>query len=211
MSGDSGRGVRVAGVLLAAGAGRRFGGPKALAQLEGEPLVTRGTRLLATAGCDPVVVVLGARAAQVRAVADLGGALVVVNEAWESGMASSLRTGLSAVAAGDAAAFVVALVDQPLVTPAAVRRLIAAWRDGAVAAVATYGGKQRNPVLFDRRVCADVGRAAVGDEGARTWLRAHPALVRAVACDDVANAEDVDTLDDLQRLEQRRPRRSGSS
>lgn len=210
MSGDTGRGGRVAGVLLAAGAGRRFGGPKALARLEGEPLVTRGARLLRAVGCEPVVVVLGAQAAQVRAAADLGDASVVVNEAWETGMGSSLRAGLTAVAAGDAAACVVALVDQPLVTPAAVRRLIAAWRDGAVAAAATYGGKQRNPVLFDRRVWGDVGASAAGDQGARAWVRAHPALVHPVACDDVAGAEDVDTLHDLQRLEQR-SRRSGSS
>jgi CTP:molybdopterin cytidylyltransferase MocA len=191
--------VPVAGVLLAAGAGRRFGGPKALVGFRGEPLVDRGARLLRAAGCDPVLVVLGARAGIVRQGASLAGARVVVNPRWECGMGSSLAAGLDAVPAVAGAA-VVALVDQPLVTPEAVRRLVAAWRAGAVAAVATYGGRPRNPVLLDRSVWGQARRRAVGDVGARAFLRARPDLVTAVDCDGAGSPDDVDTVADLRAL-----------
>lgn len=189
----------VAGVLLAAGAGRRFGGPKALAGFRGEPLVDRGARLLTAAGCDPVLVVLGARAGLVRERASLAGARVVVNPHWASGMGSSLAAGLDAVPPRPGAA-VVALADQPLVTPEAVRRLVAAWRAGAVAAVATYGGRPRNPVLLDRSVWGQARRRAVGDTGARAFLRARPDLVTAVDCDGAGSPDDVDTVADLRAL-----------
>ena len=117
----------VAGLLLAAGAGRRMGRPKALVELDGEPLVRRGVRLLRQGGCDPVVVVVGASAEQVRLLCE--DARVVEAAGWSTGMATSQQAGLAA-AAGEAC--VVALVDQPGVTPAAVERLRAAHADGAV-------------------------------------------------------------------------------
>lgn len=189
--------MTVAGLLLAAGGGRRMGGPKALVELGGEPLVRRGIRLLADGGCDPVVVVVGAAAEAVRPLCD--GARVVSAADWATGMAASLQTGLCSLGE-DVAACVVALVDQPLVTPAAVRRLLAAHQAGAVAAVASYDGRPRNPVLLDRSVWAGVAAAASGDDGARTWLRAHPEQVTAIDCSDVGAPDDLDTPQDLARL-----------
>ena len=189
----------VSGLLLAAGAGRRMGGPKALVELDGEPLVRRGVRLLADGGCAPVVVVVGAAADRVRPLCD--GAHVVDAPDWATGMAASLRAGLAAV---DGDACVVALVDQPGVTPTAVERLRAAHRDGARAAVASYAGQPRNPVLLDRSVWADVAASAAGDEGARPWLRAHQDLVVHVDCTDVGAPDDVDTPEDLADLAARR-------
>lgn len=186
-----------AGLLLAAGAGRRFGGPKALARLDGELLVERGARVLREGGCGPLVVVLGASAAEVRAAADLRGAEVVVATDWSEGMGASLRAGLAALAPTPAPAAVVALADQPLVGAEAVRRLHGAWAGGARAAVATYGGCPRNPVLLDRSVWAGVAHTARGDVGARGWLRAHPELVEHVACDGTGSPTDVDTPADL--------------
>jgi carbon monoxide dehydrogenase subunit G len=95
---------------------------------------------------------------------------------------------------------VVALVDQPGVTPAAVERLRAAHLDGARAAVATYAGRPRNPVVFDRSLWTQVAQAATGDEGARPWLRAHPELVVRVDCTDAGSPDDVDTPQDLAAL-----------
>ncbi|MGH8906630.1 MAG: nucleotidyltransferase family protein [Egibacteraceae bacterium] len=184
------------GVLLAAGEGRRFGGPKALAELGGELLVERGVRLLGEGGCVEVVVVLGAGADEVRRRAELGAARAVVNPDWPTGMGSSLAAGLRALGPETGAA-VVALVDQPLVGPAAVRRLARAWRDGAVAAVATYRGQPRNPVLLDRSLWPAVVRSATGDRGARDFLRTHADLVTPVACDDTGKPDDVDTVTDL--------------
>lgn len=187
--------MTVAGLLLAAGAGRRMGGPKALVEISGEALVRRGIRMLAAGGCDPVVVVVGASADAVRPLCD--GAQVVYAPGWESGMGASLRAGLLAL---DTDACVVALVDQPLVTPVVVERLRAAHAGGARAAVATYGGRPRNPVLLDRSTWAGVGAAAVGDEGARSWLRTHPELVVQVDCTDVGAPDDLDTPADLAAL-----------
>lgn len=156
--------MRVAGLLLAAGAGRRMGGPKALVELDGEPLVRRGIRLLADGGCSPVVVVVGAAAQEVRPLCS--GAQVVEAAGWRAGMGASLQAGLRALDA-DVDACVVALVDQPLVSAVAVVQLRAAHAAGAVAAVATYAGKPRNPVLLDRRTWAGVTASATGDEGAK--------------------------------------------
>jgi nicotine blue oxidoreductase len=189
--------MSVAGLLLAAGSGSRLGRPKALLRFDGELLVERGVRLLRDGGTGPVTVVLGASAQEVLAETDLEGAVSCLNPDWPTGMASSLRAGLAAVGAGEAAAVVVALVDQPLVGPTAIRRLVSAWRDGAVVAVACYDGKPRNPVLLDRSVWSAVADQASGDAGARAFLRAHPDLVTPVACDDTGSAYDIDTEADL--------------
>lgn len=182
-----------AGLLLAAGAGTRFGRPKALVAFRGRSLVERGVDLLRAAGCDPVLVVVGAQADRVAALVPG----TVVAPEWESGMGASLRTGLASLPAS-VESVVVALVDQPLVTVEAVRRLMAA--DGP-AAVATYAGKARNPVVLHRSTWAEVAELAVGDTGARPWLRAHPALVTEVPCDDVGSPFDIDTPADLANLE----------
>ncbi|RKS74555.1 nicotine blue oxidoreductase [Actinomadura pelletieri DSM 43383] len=185
-----------AGLLLAAGEGSRFGRPKATLELDGERLVDRGVRTLRDAGCSPVVVVVGAEPVEVI------GAVVVPNADWRAGMGSSLRAGLAALPPA-CPAVVVALVDQPLVGATAVRRLIAAYEAGAAIAVATYGGAPRNPVLLRAEHFAGVADAAVGDMGARDFLRAHPDLVTSVPCDDVAAPDDIDTPDDLAALTRR--------
>ncbi len=191
--------MTVAGLLLAAGGGSRFGGPKALVDLDGELLVERGARVLREAGCAPVVVVLGAAADEVRASAELDGAEAVDNPDWSEGIGSSLRAGLAALA-GRAEAVVVALADQPHVSPALVGRLVAAWRDGARAALASYHGRARNPVLLDASVWPEVAAGAYGDVGARRWLREHPDDVVAVPCEDLGSDSDIDTPADLARL-----------
>ena len=181
---------RVAGLVLAAGGGRRFGGPKAVVELEGERLVDCAVRALNEGGCAPVVVVSGAVPLEVP------GAVVVDNPAWESGMGSSLRAGVGALPE-DAVAVVLALVDTPWVGPESVRRLIRAHGDGAEVAVATYGGLRGRPVLLARSHWAAALASALGDRGAREFLAARPDLVVEVPCDGTGDPRDVDRLEDL--------------
>lgn len=182
-----------AGLLLAAGEGRRLGTPKALIEIDGVRLTDRGVRMLHEAGCTPIVVVTGA------ARVDVPGAVVVYNPDWRTGMGSSLRAGLSALAPG-CPAVVIALVDQPNVTAEAVRRLRDAHQAGARVAVATYGGRRRNPVLIANEYFAEAAAYAEGDVGARDFLRARADIVVPVPCDDVADPGDIDTPEDLRRI-----------
>ena len=186
-------GNRVAGVLLAAGEGKRLGTPKALIELGGRRLVDRAAGLLRDAGTDPVLVVTGAAPVTVP------GAVGVPNPDWRTGMGSSLAAGLRALPA-DCTAAVIALVDQPLIGPEVVRRLLAAHAAGAELAVAAYHGRARNPVLLARGHWAGVLAVADGDTGARPYLRAHPGLVTLVECADVGRPDDVDTPADLARV-----------
>jgi CTP:molybdopterin cytidylyltransferase MocA len=193
MPSGSGGPATVAGILLAAGGGSRLGRPKALVELGGESLARRGVRLLHDGGAAPIVLVTGAVAV------DLPGVLAAHNPDWRSGMGSSLTAGLATVPQGSGAA-VIALVDQPLVGPEAVRRLIAAYLAGARVAVAAYDGAPRNPVLLAREHWPEVATLAVGDAGARAFLRAHPELVTLVECGDTGSPDDLDTRADLRRL-----------
>src|SRR5580693_6422418 len=185
--------AHVAGILLAAGSGSRLGQPKALVDIGGQPLVTRGVTLLREGGAAPVIVVTGATAV------DLTGVVTVHNPHWATGMGSSLAAGLATVP-DECAAAVVALVDQPLVGAAAVGRLIAAFRSGASVAVAAYDGQPRNPVLLGREHWAEVTALAAGDAGARAFLRARPDLVTLVECGDTGRPDDIDTSEDLARV-----------
>ncbi len=186
------------GVLLAAGQGSRFGGPKALIELGGRTLAQRGVDLLRAGGADPVLVVTGA------APVAIAGTRTVHNPDFRTGMGSSLRAALRYLqtdpAAPEARAVVVTLADQPLVGVEAVARLIAAFTEGATVAVATYDGKPRNPVLLARERWAEVAELATGDSGARAFLRARPELVTFIECGDVGRADDIDTPEDLARI-----------
>jgi CTP:molybdopterin cytidylyltransferase MocA/RimJ/RimL family protein N-acetyltransferase len=190
--------MEVAGLVLAAGAGRRFGKPKALATYQDQFLVQRAVATLREAGCAPILVVLGASASQVRASApDLPA--TVINEDWASGMGSSLRTGLAALAGSPAAAAVILLVDMPGVSAAAVRRVIAA-ADADALAMGDYGDRRGHPVLLGRNHWAGVAATAVGDRGARAYLRTHAAAVRPIPVGDVADDHDIDRPSDLVTL-----------
>jgi CTP:molybdopterin cytidylyltransferase MocA len=200
----------VAGVLLAAGEGSRFGQPKALVELNGQTLAERGVGLLRAGGADPILVVTGA------VPLELDGTLTVDNPLWRTGMGSSLRAALQALSGAargpdigpdigpemgtDIGAVVVALADQPLVGAEAVARLIAAYRGGASVAVAAYDGQPRNPVLLAREHWPEVIATATGDQGARTFLRTRPELVTLVECGDTGRPDDIDTPADLARI-----------
>ncbi|WP_457946433.1 nicotine blue oxidoreductase [Pseudarthrobacter sp. alpha12b] len=198
--------VRTTGVVLAAGAGTRLGmGPKALLPYRGRPLVEIIAATMLDGGCREVVVVLGAGAADVAATAELGRYRVIVNQDWNTGMGSSFLLGNQAADPGDH--LLVALVDQPGLTPATVQRLLARHRPGRITAAAYRGGnwsdggqaalRRGHPLLIDASLRDAVCATVTGDAGARGFLQAHPELVDAVDCSDQSNGEDVDTPDQL--------------
>jgi CTP:molybdopterin cytidylyltransferase MocA len=190
--------VRVAGLLLAAGAGRRMGGPKALVELDGEPLLTRALHTLRDAGLDPRVVVLGAQAERARPVAARADpeAAVVVAPDWADGMGASLRAGLAALPAVDAV--LVLLVDTPGIGAAALARVAAAAsREGIVRG--SYDGRPGHPVVLGADHLAGVAAAAHDDVGARGYLAGREDI-RPVEVGDLATRTDVDTPADLARI-----------
>ncbi len=188
----------VAAVVLAAGGGSRFAGPghKLLAPFRGRPVVEWALRAAAASGCGATLVVTGAvDLAPVLEAAGLADRVTpVANPAWAEGQATSVAAALAAVAAGGFDSAVVGLGDQPLI-PARAWQLVATSALDHPLAVATYGGRRRNPVRLDRVVWPDV--AVVGDEGARGLLARSPELVAEVPCP--GEPADVDTLEDLSR------------
>lgn len=181
------------GLVLAAGAGRRFGGPKALARTPaGTPWVQLAVRALRDGGCAEVLVALGAGADEAIPLVPPGARIVRVAE-WDEGVSASLRAGL-ATAARDAAADVPALlvlpVDTPEVPPTAVDRLTRRAAPEAVA-YASYRGAPGHPVLLGRGHWAAIAASVRGDTGARAYLDTHGG--EAVECGDLWSGADRDT------------------
>ena len=188
----------VAGLLLAAGEGRRMGVPKALlADNDGVPYLDRAIGTLLEGGCSSVTVVLGAASDSALDILRIHGwsedesVSVVVNDSWDVGMSTSLVAGLRALTA-DAA--LVMLVDLPDVHDDVVARLLGLAGPDALAR-ATYGGKPGHPVLIGREHWAGVIESAAGDSGARSYLDRHAA--QDIPCDDLATGRDLDSPEDL--------------
>ena len=186
--------------MLAAGSGSRFGGGKLLAPFGGRPLIAATLSGLRGAPVDEIIVVVGAEGERLRSITAAYETRTIENPDWAEGMSTSVRVGLRACTS-DARAAVVCLADQPLVGAVAVERLVEAFEQGATVTVATYGGEMRNPVLFARGVWPLLLREMSGDRGARVFLKHHREIVTEVSCDDVADPADVDTVEDLRRLE----------
>lgn len=177
------------GLVLAAGAGRRFGGPKALARdADGTAWIVKAVRALRSGGCDPVLVALGAAGEEARALVPPEARVLQV-EGWSEGVAASLRAGLTAAASTPAPAVVVVPVDTPGLDPAAVARLIAG-ADAGTLAYATYRGAPGHPAVIGRAHWAAVISEVRGDAGARSYLDAHAAT--AIECGDLWSGADRD-------------------
>ncbi|MFL5715780.1 MAG: NTP transferase domain-containing protein [Chloroflexota bacterium] len=187
--------TRTVGLVLAAGAGSRFGGGKLLASVGGRPLLQHVLDAVAAAGVDDVVVVLGTEAPAIEAAIAWRGERRVVNPAPERGLSSSLKTGFYAVPT-DADAVLVALGDQPLIPVETIRALLDASspEDRPVVVPAFEEGQGRNPVLL-RRPAFGLVAETDGDRGLGPVIAAHPERVTEVAV--TGHNPDVDTIDDL--------------
>lgn len=175
-----------AGLLLAAGAGRRMGRPKALV----DDWLVRSLGVLADGGCESLTVVLGAAADEARGRVPAGVDVVVADD-WASGMGASLAAGLAALDGTAAGAALVHLVDLPDVGADVVARLLATPYDAATLRRAAYDDRAGHPVLLGRDHWDGVRAAASGDRGARDYLRVRE--VEQVECGDLAGGIDVDS------------------
>jgi len=192
---------RCGAVVLAAGGGSRFAGTthKLLTPLDDQPVLAHVLRAVAQSGVRPVIVVAGA--VDLTPIVDLarsrmqGELIVVQNDRWREGMATSLHCGLQVARERGLAAVVIGLGDQPDVPPSAWRKVA---DTNAPIAVATYSGVRRNPVRIHAELWDQL--PLDGDEGARTLIRIRPELVTEVACE--GNADDIDTADDVVRWQQ---------
>jgi CTP:molybdopterin cytidylyltransferase MocA len=185
----------IGGLVLAAGAGSRFGGAKQLAELDGSPLLEHSIRAMTAAPVGRVVVVVGSEADQVISGVNAHGADFVLCDRWDEGQSASLACGLAELA--DCEAVAITLGDQPRLSPDAIRRVIAARGRGFDAVRATYGGEPGHPVLLERRLFERM-RDVTGDHGARNLLLC--VNTREVPCDDLGGGEDVDTPAQLDAL-----------
>jgi molybdenum cofactor cytidylyltransferase len=187
---------KTAGIILAAGAGRRMGEPKQLLEWQGEALVRKQARAAQEAGLDPVILVVGAHAAEVQAVTDDLKLRVAINAAWSEGQSSSVKAGLTAVPVENGAA-VFLLADQPFISAEIIRRLVTHHGQTLAAVVAPrVGGQRANPVLFDRRTFAGLA-ALQGDTGGRQVMGQWG--VDFVDWPDERLLLDIDNLEDYQR------------
>jgi CTP:molybdopterin cytidylyltransferase MocA len=183
----------IGGLILAAGAGTRFGSrSKLLAELDGRPLLEHAVRAqCAVPELERIVVVLGARADEILARVELLRAEPVTCAEWEDGQSASLRCGVRALLAGGADRVIVTLGDEPLITPAVVARFVAA----PPGARAVYGGRPGHPVVLGPDQLAAISGLS-GDRGASALLEGGP----TIECADLWSGRDVDTPDDLEAI-----------
>jgi CTP:molybdopterin cytidylyltransferase MocA len=182
------------GLVLAAGAATRFGSPKQVAPFRGQPMINWPIQALRAGGLTWVLAVLGAE--HERVAARLDGAHAILAPDWQDGLSASLRAGVAAAARLGAARVVVALADQPLLSGAAVARVLAASRGGYPVVRADYGDVQGHPTALASATFAAVAELR-GDAGAR---RLTGFDLIDVPCAGLGSPADADTPEDLERL-----------
>ena len=189
----------ITGILLAAGAGTRFGGRKLLHPLpDGTPVGLASLRNLIRA-VSSVVVVVRPGDEELRALLAAEGAPVVECADAEHGMGHSLAAGVARSPSADG--WVIALGDMPRIQPATIRKVVHALEQHAGIVVPVFAGERGHPVAFDRRFHAEL-LDLTGDAGARAIVQAQAAAVYRLEVDDPAVLQDVDTAEDVRRLAQ---------
>ena len=199
---DRNKHSRVGAIILAAGRSTRMGEAKQLLRMGENTVLGQTLAHVRGAGVDEIVLVLGFSAQTIREqlpISVIEGLKVVVNQAYEQGMASSLREGLSALDPQTDAALIV-LADQPFIRAETLHRIIEEHgRTNAKIVIPLYRGFRGNPVLLDRSVFAEV-MALEGDIGCRAIFRSHLEGIVKVEVDDVGILLDIDNKDDYERL-----------
>lgn len=184
-------------ILLAAGNSTRMGSAKQLLDFRGKPMLRHAAESALASGCDPVIVVLGAREREFRAALEGLAVEIVVNERWPEGMGTSIQAGLRALENRDIGGAILALADQPFVTPGFLSGLVARHREeGRPIVAAQYSGTAGVPAFFAREAFPLL-MALKPDQGCKGVILGHPADALLVDCPEAAM--DIDTPDDYAR------------
>lgn len=193
--GPHGGAFMIAGIVLAAGLSTRMGRNKLLIEIDGQAMVSRATDAALAAGLDPVVVVTGHDAGNVRAALAGRPVVCVHNPDFVAGMLVSIKAGIAALP-DEVDGAVVCLGDMPDVTAAHITRLLAAFDGERRICVPVCNGRRGHPVVFGRAYFPEILSTAA-DIGARGVVRAHDEAVRQVGIDDDAILTDLDTPESL--------------
>ncbi len=188
--------LKIGGILLAAGGSSRFGRPKQLLVLKGKTLISRAAETLVSSKCDPIVVILGAEIDRSAAEIDGLDVNICINTDWQTGMSSSIISGLRSLLEiePELDAVVITLCDQPFVTSTDINKLIEAYEPARPSIVgASYGETIGVPALFSNARFADLLQLE-GDKGARDVIRNSNNVI-SVSIDSARN--DIDRAEDV--------------
>ena len=190
----------ISAIVLAAGGSVRFGTPKQLALLDGETFAQHAVRSARDAGARTAFVVVGANGDDVASVVShVAGVVVVTNDDWRTGLASSLRVGLRAAGDSGADGILITTIDQPLVGARELGRLIDAFARGARIVAAEYDGAVGVPALIGAEHARELGELVTGDAGAGRWLRERDDLVRVPMPEAALDVDTADALAEISR------------
>jgi len=196
---DASVSARIGAVILAAGMSSRMGETKQLIRLGENTLLEQVMEIVRSSRVDEIVLVLGHQAETIKKRVGITNLKVVINESYQQGMGTSLRTGLAALSSGTNAALIV-LADQPFVRAETLDRLIDQYeQSGAQIAIPIYKGFRGNPVLLGRSVFPEV-MALTGDIGCRAIFGNHVEGIVKVLVDDIGILLDLDTKGDVEKL-----------
>lgn len=192
----------ITALILAAGQSSRMGQHKMLLPLQGKPLLLHAVDQALAVDFDEVIVIVGHHANDVRAALAGHRVRIVENPEYQQGQSTSVRAGIAALDPA-AKAVIILLGDQPFITPAILKSLMQAWQhSGKPIVVPFYGGQRGNPVLFARALFPELLQVT-GDQGGREVLQRHADEIEPIEIDDADAAQDLDTLQEYQALQER--------
>ena len=193
--------AKIAAIVLAAGGSTRSKEPKQQLLFRGRELLSHSVQVAVGSVCEPVCVVLGARADQFRSRIEDLNVTITINNSWESGISSSITTGIQKVLEIDneVDAVLITAIDQPLVTSKMLDDLVELYSDGRTRIVAcSYNGTVGIPALFDRSLFR-VLESLEGDRGAKRVILENISDAVHIECPEAGI--DIDSEEDLARLE----------